>query len=57
MCQVAWKFGKTTRDWQTGVIIRAFKKEIASNVQNTGDITPKFAEKSISQMLRKNVEK
>ena len=25
-CQVAWKFGKTTRDWQTGVIIPIFKK-------------------------------
>ena len=21
VCQVAWKFGKTSRDWQTGVII------------------------------------
>ena len=26
VCQVAWKFGKTTRDWQTGVIIPIFKK-------------------------------
>ena len=25
-CQVAWKFGKTPRDWQTGVIILIFKK-------------------------------
>ena len=25
-CQVAWKFGKTPRDWQTGVIIPIFKK-------------------------------
>ena len=26
VCQVAWKFGKTLRDWQTGVIISVFKK-------------------------------
>ena len=25
VCQVAWKFGKTPRDWQTGVIIPIFK--------------------------------
>ena len=26
VCQVAWKFGKSCRDWQTGVIIPIFKK-------------------------------
>ena len=26
VCQVAWKFGKTPRGWQTGVIIPIFKK-------------------------------
>ena len=26
VCQVAWKLGKTPRDWQTGVIIPTFKK-------------------------------
>ena len=26
VCQVAWKFGKTPRHWQTGVIIPIFKK-------------------------------
>ena len=26
VCQVAWKLGKTPRDWQTGVIISIFKK-------------------------------
>ena len=26
VCQVAWKFGKTPRDWQTGVIVPIFKK-------------------------------
>ena len=27
VCQVAWKFGKTSKNWQTGVIIPIFKKE------------------------------
>ena len=26
VCPVAWKFGKTPKDWQTGVIIPIFKK-------------------------------
>ena len=26
VCQVAWKFGKTSRNWQTVVIIQIFKK-------------------------------
>ena len=26
VCQGAWRFGKTPRDWQTGVIILIFKK-------------------------------
>ena len=26
VCQVAWKFGKTTREWETAVIIPIFKK-------------------------------
>ena len=26
VCQVVWKFGKTPRDWQAGVIISMFKK-------------------------------
>ena len=25
-CQAAWKFGKTPRDWQTGVIFPIFEK-------------------------------
>ena len=36
-CQVAWKFDKTPRDWQTGVIIPIFKKGDRKycNVQTT----------------------
>ena len=26
VCQVAWKFGKTPRDWQTGVTIPLFQE-------------------------------
>ena len=26
LCQVAWKFGKTSRDWQTHVIVPILKK-------------------------------
>ena len=26
VCQVAWKLGKTPRDWQTGVIMPIFKE-------------------------------
>ena len=35
VCQVAWKFGKTPSDWQTGVIIPILRKETISNVQTT----------------------
>ena len=26
VCQVAWKLGKTTKTWQTGVVIHIYKK-------------------------------
>ena len=26
VCQVAWKLGKTPKDWQTGVIVSIYKK-------------------------------
>ena len=35
VCQVAWKFGKTPRDWLTGGIILIFKKGHRSNAQTT----------------------
>ena len=35
--QVAWKLGKTARDWQIGVIIPIFKKEITIKVRKKGD--------------------
>ena len=35
VCQVAWKFGKTPIDWQTGVIISIFKKRTSSKVYHS----------------------
>ena len=34
MCQVAWKFGKTPKDWRTGAIIPTFKN--GDRKQSTG---------------------
>ena len=35
VCQVAWKFGKTPRDWQADVIISIFKKGNRKQCQTT----------------------
>ena len=53
VCQIAWKFGKNPRDWQTGVIIPISKK--GDRKQCTmyilhRDITPQFSRESICQM-------
>ena len=39
VCQVAWKFGKTPRDWQTGVIIPIFKKGDRKQCTNYREIS------------------
>ena len=39
VCQVAWKFGKTPRDWQTGVIIPIFNKEDRRQCTNYSGIS------------------
>ena len=39
VCQVAWKFGITTRDLQTGVNIPIFKKENRKQYTNYGGIS------------------
>ena len=39
-CHVAWKFGKTPRDWQTGVIIPIFKKGDRKQCTNYRGISP-----------------
>ena len=40
VCQVAWKFGKSPRDWQTGVIIPIFKKGDRKQCTNYRGISP-----------------
>ena len=39
VCQVAWKLGKTPRDWQTGVIIPIFKKGDCKQCANYREIS------------------
>ena len=39
VCQVAWKFGKTPRDWLTGVIISIFKKGDRKQCTNYREIS------------------
>ena len=39
VCQVVWKFGKTLRDWQTGVIIPVFKKGDRKQCTNCREIS------------------
>ena len=57
-CQVAWKFGKTPRDWQTGVIIPIFKKGDRNNVQTTeGYLSSVCQGKYIPNAFTGNTEK
>ena len=39
VCQLAWKFGKTPRDWHTGVIIPIFKKGDRKQCTNCKEIS------------------
>ena len=58
VCQVAWKFGKTPRDWQTSVIIPILRKKIASNVQTTeGYHSSVCQEKYMPNASKGNAEK
>ena len=52
VCQVVWKFGKTPRDWQTGVIIPIFKKGDREQFTNYRGISAlfSFTRESIRQM-------
>ena len=59
LCQVASKFGKIPRDWQTGVIIPIHsRKEIASNVQTTKEYHSSVCQgKCMPNALKGNAEK
>ena len=61
VCQVAWKLGKTTRDWQTGVIIPIFKKGDRKQCTNYRGISPlslpgKVCAKCLERKCREIVE-
>ena len=61
MCQVAWKLGKTPRDWQTGVILPIFKKgdhKQCTNYRGTSlfSLQGKVYAKSLERKCRKIVE-
>ena len=58
VCQVAWKFGKTPRDWQTGVIIQIFKKRDRKQVQTTEGYHSLVCQgKYMPNVLKGNAEK
>ena len=58
VCQVAWKFGKTPRDWQTGVIIPIFKKEDRKQCINYRGISLlSLQRKYMPKTLKGNAEK
>jgi len=58
VCQVAWKFGKTPKEWQTSVIIPIFKKVIESNVQTTEEYRCLvYKEKCMPNALKGNAVK
>ena len=56
VCQVAWNFGKTPKDWQTGVVIPIFK-EIASNVRTRGTSLISRPEKVYAKCLERKCRK
>ena len=61
VCQVAWKLGKTSRDWQTGVILPIFKKgdhKQCTNYRGTSlfSLPGKVYAKSLERKCRKIVE-
>ena len=65
VCQVAWKFGKTPRDWQTGTIIPIFKKgdcEQRTNYRRVsllslpGKVCAKCLERKCQEIVKSKLE-
>ena len=65
VCQVVWKFGKTPRDWQTGVIISIFKKRDHKQCTNyrgisllgfPGKVYTKCLEKKCQEIVESKLE-
>jgi len=58
VCQVAWKFGKTPKEWQTGVIILIFKKGDRKKCSNYRGISLlSLKEKCMPNALKGNAAK
>ena len=59
VCQVALKFGKIIRDWQTGVVIPIFKKGDRKQCSNytEGYLSLFFRVKFMPNALKRNAEK
>ena len=58
VCQVGGKFGKTSRDWQTGVIIPIFKKGYRKQCTNHSRISLLSLQGKIyANALKENPEK
>ena len=59
VCQVAWKYGNTLRDWQTSVIIPIFKKGDRKQCTNykEGYLFLVWREKYMPNALKENAEK
>ena len=65
VCQVAWKFGKTPRDWQTGMIIPIFKKGDRKQCTNyrrisllslPGKVYAKYLERKCREIVESKLE-
>ena len=65
VCQVAWKFGKTPRDWQSGVIIPIFKKGDRKQCTNykgisllslPGKVYPKCLQRKCRELVESKLE-
>ena len=65
MCQVAWKFGKNPRDWQTRVIIPIFKKGDCKQCTNykgisllslPGKVYAKYLERKCREIVESKLE-
>ena len=65
VCQIAWKFGKTTRDWQTCVVIPIFKKGDRKQCTNyrgisllslQGKVCSKCLEKKYREIVESKLE-
>jgi len=65
VCQVAWKFGKTPKEWQTGVIIPIFKKGDRKQCTNyrgisllslRGKVYAKCLERKCREMVESKLE-